>query len=484
MERGARQCDPHDIYSSHASFKAGDGMTGREDGAARSRNAFQCKSCGHKESKWLGRCPSCGMWNSFTEIAEKTGHPKAKEGGKHSVPLSSIENRGGMRMESGISELDRVLGGGIMRGSSVLVGGEPGIGKSTLMLQAAARLPSAGRVVYVSGEESPGQLRMRAERIGAVSDRIEVLAETELTAVMQALELARPVLIVVDSIQTLYSREVNALPGTVNQIKTCTQELVDWAKSREAAIFLVAHVTKEGVIAGPKLVEHLVDTVLSFEQASAEIRTLQAMKNRFGSVEEIGFFAMTDAGLSEIQDSSSLFLVHRQGEQPAGVAVAPVFEGSRVLLVEIQSLVVPAKSGISRVYSDRIDAGRVARVAAVLEKHLGARLSDLDIYVNVAGGIRISEVGVELPLALALYSARVGAPLPAGTAVTGEVSLAGEVRPVGGMEKRLKAAREMGFSTLIGPPPRAESPEKIGITEVDEIRTAVRVAFGEKQAGT
>jgi DNA repair protein RadA/Sms len=319
---------------------------------------------------------------------------------------------------------------------------------------------------------------MRADRIGAVSGRVEVFAETELTAVMQALEEAKPVLVIVDSIQTLYSREVAASPGTVNQVKTCTQEIVDWAKDRGAALFLVAHVTKEGIIAGPKLIEHLVDTVISFEQASAEVRTLQAMKNRFGSVEEMGFFRMTEAGLAPIEDAADLFLVHRGGEQPAGVAVAPVFEGSRVLMVEIQGLVVPAKSGVSRIYSDRIDAGRVARVAAVLEKHLGMRLSDLDVYINVAGGIRISEVGVELPVAMALYSARTGTPLPAKTAIVGEVSLTGEVRPVSGMEKRLRAAQEMGFDSLIGPAPRArDSAPGPGLFQAPAIADAVRFAF-------
>jgi DNA repair protein RadA/Sms len=331
-----------------------------------------------------------------------------------------------MRLDTGIEEMNRVLGGGLMRGSSVLVGGEPGIGKSTLMLQLAARVAAPGRSLYVSGEESPGQLRMRADRLRVSSERIEVLAETELTAIVQVLEKVKPVLIIVDSLQTLYTRELNALPGTVNQIKVCTQELVDWARSRGSGLLLVAHVTKEGTIAGPKLVEHLVDTVLSFEQASAEVRTLQAVKNRFGSVDEMGFFRMTEEGLDEVTDASSLFLTRREGEIPPGVAVAPVFEGSRVLLVEIQALTVPAKSGISRIYSDRIDAGRVARMAAVLEKHLGLHLAEHDIYVNVAGGLRVAEVGVELPLAMALYSARVSSPLPAATAVVGEVSLTGE----------------------------------------------------------
>jgi DNA repair protein RadA/Sms len=360
----------------------------------------------------------------------------------------------------------------------VLVGGEPGIGKSTLMLQLAARLVSAGRSLYVSGEESPGQLRMRADRCGVSSQSIEVLAETELTAIMQVLEQVRPVLVIVDSLQTLYTREVNALPGTVNQIKVCTQELVEWARSRGAGLFLVAHVTKEGAIAGPKLVEHLVDTVIAFEQASAEVRTLQAVKNRFGSVDEIGFFRMTETGLAEVADASRLFLTRRDGENPAGVAVAPVFEGSRSLLVEIQALTVPAKSGISRIYSDRIDGGRVARMAAVLEKHLGLHLAEHDIYVNVAGGIRVAEVGVELPLALALYSARTNAPLPQRLAVIGEVSLTGEVRPVPGIEKRSKACRELGFETLIGPGgPDTEKPTAGEFIGAHQVKDAVASAF-------
>jgi DNA repair protein RadA/Sms len=322
---------------------------------------------------------------------------------------------------------------------------------------------------------------MRADRLGVATDRIEVLAETELTAVMEVLEKVKPVLIVVDSLQTLYTREINALPGSVNQIKACTQELVDWARSRGPGLLLVAHVTKDGSIAGPKLVEHLVDTVLSFEQASAEVRTLQAVKNRFGSVDEIGFFRMTDTGLAEVEDASSLFLTRRDGPVPAGVAVAPVFEGSRSLLVEIQALTVPAKSGISRIYSDRIDTGRVARMGAVLEKHLGLHLAEHDIYVNVAGGIRIAEVGVELPLALALYSARTGVPLPEHTAIIGEVSLTGEVRPVPGLEKRFRACKDLGFGRLIGPADGADAADPSLVT-VQVVQDAVKAAFGA--AGT
>jgi DNA repair protein RadA/Sms len=453
----------------------------------KSKTIFECSGCGHQEPRWLGRCPECGTWNGFTEVPAVDAPGRPAPGGSSRekkaalpIPLSSIETRDGMRLDTGIGEMNRVLGGGLMRGSSVLVGGEPGIGKSTLMLQLAARIVTPGRSLYISGEESPGQLRMRAERLAVSSPRIEVLAETELTAIMQVLEQVKPVLIIVDSLQTLYTREVNALPGSVNQIKVCTQELVEWARSRGSGLLLVAHVTKEGAIAGPKLVEHLVDTVLDFEQASAEVRTLQAMKNRFGSVDEIGFFRMTETGLAEVADASSLFLTRREGEIPAGVAVAPLFEGSRALLIEIQALAVPAKSGISRIYSDRIDSGRVARMAAVLEKHLGLHLADHDIYVNVAGGIRIAEVGVELPIALALYSARVNLPLPARTAVIGEVSLTGEVRPVPGLEKRSRACRELGFESLIGPG-GAEGlpPDGAAYTGVVLVKEAVRAVFGD-----
>ena len=461
---------------------------------SKSKTVFECSSCGHTEPRWLGRCPSCGTWNGLTEVAEEAAGAGPGQGASHRgalqerkanlpVPLSSIETRDGMRMDTGMGEVNRVLGGGLMRGSSVLVGGEPGIGKSTLMLQVAARSAGPGRSLYVSGEESPGQLRMRADRLGVATDRIEVLAETELTAIMEVLEKVKPVIIVVDSLQTLYTREINALPGSVNQVKACTQELVDWARSRGPGLLLVAHVTKDGSIAGPKLVEHLVDTVLSFEQASAEVRTLQAVKNRFGSVDEIGFFRMTDTGLAEVEDASSLFLTRRDGPVPAGVAVAPVFEGSRSLLVEIQALTVPAKSGISRIYSDRIDAGRVARMGAVLEKHLGLHLAEHDMYVNVAGGIRIAEVGVELPLALALYSARTGVPLPEHMAIIGEVSLTGEVRPVPGLEKRFRACKELGFTRLLGPADGAEKSTDPSLVTVQVVKDAVKAAFGAGGAG-
>jgi len=342
----------------------------------------------------MGRCPSCGSWNTLEELAPPAlkGPPLAED---LPLPLGAIEGRELARLDSGMEELDRVLGGGIMRGSVILVGGEPGIGKSTLMLQLASSLRTPGRVLYVSGEESPVQIRLRAERLGLLgsgakrgesgSAGIEILATSDLGAIERAVERLKPVLLVVDSIQTVHQAELPSPAGTVNQIKACATRLGEWTKRAGSALFLVGHVTKEGMIAGPKVVEHMVDTVLYFDEAASDVRFLRATKNRFGSTDEIAIFRKTETGLEQVADPRLIFLAHRDGELPAGVAVAPVYEGSRVLLVEIQSLVVPAKAGMARVYSDRIDSSRVSRTAAVLEKHVGIAFSDRDIYVNVAG---------------------------------------------------------------------------------------------------
>ena len=355
-------------------------------------------------------------------------------------------------MGTGIEEIDRVLGGGLMKGGTVLVGGEPGIGKSTLMLQVAAGLETKGRILYVSGEESAGQIKMRADRLGIQRSTMEILCETDLGAILTALDAIKPVVVIVDSIQTLISADLGTVPGTVNQIKYGCHEIMSWARERGASVLLVAHVTKEGAIAGPKVIEHAVDAVLYFDQADSQLRILRAQKNRFGSIDEIGLFTMNSRGLAELKDPSSLFMVERHGEIPPGVVVAPVYEGSRVLMVELQALVVPAKSGISRVFSDRIDPRRVSRMSAVLEKHQSLRFSDQDVYVNVAGGIRINEVGIDLPLALALHSARTSVPLPSTVSAAGEITLAGEVRPIHQVERRAKAAGDLGYSRFVGPP--------------------------------
>jgi DNA repair protein RadA/Sms len=439
---------------------------------------FICSSCGHEEPKWLGRCPECGEWNTLIETA-LAGVVKGRLAGSggQSVPLASVSAEEGSRISSGIGELDRVLGGGIMRRSTILVGGEPGIGKSTLLLQVAAAAKTKGRILYVSGEESAGQVKMRANRLGIQGDRIEIFCSGRLEDIMAILEAVKPVIIMVDSAQTLHTDEAGIVPGTVNQMKYGAHELISWVKEHDAALFLVAHVTKEGIIAGPKTLEHMVDTVLYFEQNDGDSRFLRAAKNRFGSVDEIGIFTMGERGLTIKEDPSRLFLVRREGALPPGIATAAVLEGSRTLLVEIQALTIPAKGAMSRVFSDCIDSARVSRVAAILEKHLNLRLSDHDLYVNVAGGIRIAEVGVELALGCALYSARIGSALPVKTAIAGELSLAGEVRAVKRLPGRIKTSRSLGFEHFLGPLPDTQEHQMDGVMAVKDIKSVITLLF-------
>jgi DNA repair protein RadA/Sms len=407
-----------------------------------------------------------------------------------------VDPQEGSRIGSGIAELDRVLGGGMMKRSAILVGGEPGIGKSTLLLQAAAAAETRGRVLYISGEESTGQIRMRADRLGLTeaAPRIEICCTGKLEDIQTILEAVKPVIIMADSVQTLHTFEAGAVPGTVNQMKYCAYELISWVKEHDAVLFLVAHVTKEGIISGPKTLEHMVDTVLYFEGAdpsanNGDCRFLRAAKNRFGSVDEIGIFTMGERGLAVVEDPSLLFLVSREGELPPGVATAAVLEGSRTLLVEIQALTVPVKGSMSRVFSDRIDSARMSRVAATLEKHLNLRLSDQDLYVNVAGGIRIAEVGVELALGCALYSARTGLPLPGKTAIAGELSLAGEVRPIRRLSGRIRTSRSLGFETFLGPKPDARdhagealpaAAKEGGTIAAGNLKSAIQALFSER----
>ncbi len=454
------------------------------------KTVYEC-SCGHREPKWLGRCPSCGEWNTLHESRAQAAVNRAVKAGKFSMPLSAVDPAEGVRVSSGMPEVDRVLGGGIMRGSSVLVGGEPGIGKSTLLLQIAAKAGVKGRILYVSGEESAAHIRLRADRLGLKRDSLEILCSGDLPEVLTTLDRVKPDLFVVDSMQTMLSAEGGAIPGTANQVKYCSLELSDWARDHASACFLVAHVTKDGMIAGPKAAEHIVDVVLMFEQTDSDVRFLRSTKNRFGSTDEVGLFTMTEAGLAEVSDPSSVFLVRREGQNPAGAAVAASWEGTRCFLVEIQALTVPGKASMTRVYSDRIDAARVARVAAVLEKHAGLRFSDQDIYVNVAGGMRLMEPGIDLALALALYSARTGLALQPKLAMAGEISLAGEVRPIRRMQSRAKAANAMGFTSVIGPAELASADSRHGSAppgadkwqKANSIGQAIQLLFGAKPAG-
>ncbi len=440
---------------------------------------YVCSECGREESKWLGRCPSCGAWNSFTEekvIAQNSNKTQA------AVPvidkavrsLSDVTVDEATRFDSGISELNRVLGGGIMRPSSVLVGGEPGIGKSTIMLQMLSSSAKHGKVLYVSGEESPSQVKLRAIRLGLDLKSISIFCDTRLEALIDAIEELSPSVVVIDSLQTLSSSTVPSIAGSPNQMRACCYALSLAAKTKNIAMFFIGHVTKEGTLAGPKIVEHLVDTVLYFETAETGVRFLRAQKNRFGSVDEIGIFRMDSDGLKPVGDPTEFFISSRHDEEvPPGIAYTAVVEGSRTFLVEIQALTVPAKSGLSRVYSDRIDIARVNRVAAILERHAGVRLSDQDVYINVAGGMKINEVSIELALALALYSARSGKALSENLVSFGELSLAGEVRPVAFLEKRVKASIDMGFTKMLGP---TKLKDTEGMSTCKNIKQAIMIA--------
>ena len=446
---------------------------------------YKCTNCGYSQPKWLGRCPECGEWNSLEEIiidrnALTPGGRGSEQVQKQKpVDLASVQAMEAVRLSTGIGEFDRVLGGGATKRSAILLGGEPGIGKSTLLLQtassAAANLKNqTGKILYVSGEESAAQIKDRANRLGVDSSNIQVLCTSRLEDTLDALDSLNPVFVVIDSIQTIYSAEAGLIPGTVNQLKYCANELIAWVKERDSVLIMTAHVTKEGTIAGPKSLEHMVDTVISFERNTDDIRFLHAQKNRFGSVDELGIFTMTEKGLVPVQDPASLFLTKRsesQTTQPAGVACTPVFEGTRVFLVEIQALTVPAKASVSRVYSEKIDSGRVARVAAVIEKRCGLKFSDQDIYVNVAGGVRLTESSIDAALACALYSARTDIPLNINTAVFGELSLAGEIRPVTKSKQRIKAAQNLGFSKVVAP----EAEE--GSVKAENIREIIKTLF-------
>ena len=444
---------------------------------------YVCTECGHVESKWNGRCQECGAWNSFAEekVIQKAKAVKDTTVMDDSVHrLSDIPIDKAMRVSSGIDELDRVLGGGVMRPSSVLVGGEPGIGKSTIMIQMLSSLSSSASVLYVSGEESPSQVRMRSNRLKLRSESISVFCDTRLEALSEVIERVKPGYIVIDSLQTLYSASLPSMAGSPNQVRACCMEISLIAKKIGAAVFFIGHVTKDGNIAGPKIVEHMVDTVLYFESAESGMRLLRASKNRFGSVDEIGLFTMDGDGLQGVKDPSLAFVSRRmEKEIPSGIAFTPVIEGSRVFIVEIQALVVPAKGSLQRIYSDRIDSARVSRVAAILERHAGLMLSDQDIYVNVGGGMKLSEVSIELALAIALYSSRMDIPVPDDLAAFGELSLAGEVRPVSSSARRMKALSDMGFKRAI----TTDSKPSLGTSSdnVKDIKQAILSSFSKRK---
>jgi DNA repair protein RadA/Sms len=442
--------------------------------------SFVCQNCGTAHSRWQGKCEGCGEWNTLMEEGDAAapvaagrrvgkGRPFALE------PLSG-EAQNAPRLPSGIAELDRVTGGGFVHGSVLLMAGDPGIGKSTLLIQVAAALAKAGhRAVYISGEEAVAQVRLRADRLGLSKAAVELAAETSVEDILATLSQGKtPRLIVIDSIQTMWTDALASAPGTVTQVRGSAQTLIRFAKKSGAAIILVGHVTKDGQIAGPRVVEHMVDAVLSFEGEGAhQFRILRAVKNRFGPTDEIGVFEMTGAGLREVANPSELFLSERDLGQP-GTAVFAGIEGTRPLLVEIQALVAPTSLGTPRRAVVGWDGSRLSMVLAVLEAHCGVKLGGHDVYLNVAGGLRIQEPAADLAAAAALVSSLANAPLPADGVYFGEVSLSGAVRPVAQQAARLKEAAKLGFVRAVVPEAaRADSVEGLKLSEVGSLSTLV-----------
>lgn len=437
--------------------------------------ANRCQQCGYTSVQWLGRCPECGGWNTFApEPVSSPDAPLRKSfsfGNKSPQSITKVSCSAGQRFSTGLSEFDRVLGGGVVPGSLVMIGGEPGIGKSTLLLQSSHRISEqVGPVLLVSGEESAAQIRMRADRLGSLSDRLWVLSETDVTVVEKEIEDLKPSSVVVDSIQTMFDPSVPSPPGSVGQIRECTQQLVRIGKTNGIPIFIVGHVTKEGSIAGPRVLEHMVDTVLYFEgERHQSYRIVRAVKNRYGSTDEIGVFEMADRGLREVDNPSAAFLTERRDGVPGSVVVAAL-EGTRPLLVEIQALVTPTNLAYPRRVASGLDYNRLTLVIAVLERRAGLRLGNQDVYVSVAGGLKVNEPAADLGMALALVSAYRDASMQAETVVFGEVGLGGEVRYVSHGDKRLKEATKLGFKYAMTPDSEKSSPdiEQIPVNSVQE----------------
>ena len=449
---------------------------------AKARTNYVCQSCGAVAQRWQGRCEACEAWNSMAEEAPSSGIAARAVRGAGKGRVFALEGLHGAHREaprilSGIGELDRVTGGGFVPGSVILIGGEPGIGKSTLLIQACARMASAGRrVVYISGEEAVAQVRMRATRLGLAESPVELAAETSVEDIVATLQTGeRPALVVIDSIQTMWTDAAEASPGTVTQVRTSAQALIRYAKTTGACVIMVGHVTKDGQIAGPRVVEHMVDAVVSFEgDGGRQFRILRAVKNRFGPTDEIGVFEMTGAGLSEVTNPSALFLAGRDGAAP-GAAVFAGMEGTRPVLVEIQALVAPTSLGTPRRAVVGWDPARLSMLLAVLEAHGGLKLGQHDVYLNVAGGLRIDEPAADLAAAAALVSSLTGAVLPGDSVFFGEVALSGAIRPVAHGGQRLKEAAKLGFVAAVAPAGSLEGQEKgpLSVTACGHIASLV-----------
>jgi DNA repair protein RadA/Sms len=447
---------------------------------ARNKKAFRCSSCGFTLPQWMGKCPQCSLWNT---LEEDLGEEEIKGHGRDArrtvpVPLNEITSSESPRISCAIEELDRVLGGGVVKGSLVLIGGDPGIGKSTLMLQMAYHLVSAMKVLYVSGEESAFQLKMRADRLKLDSDGILVYPEVMLEKVIETVNELKPDLVIMDSIQSVFSSQINSPPGSVSQIRHCAGVLMEIAKGKGITVFVVGHVTKDGWIAGPKMLEHLVDTVLYFEgDDSGVFRVVRAVKNRFGTSGEIGVFEMKSDGLQEVRDPSSIF-IHGLGGEVAGSAVMSTFEGSRAFVVEVQALVSKTSFSMPRRIAMGSELSRLAVLLAVLEKRAGVYLSQSDIVVNIAGGFKVTEPAVDLAVVMAVASSALDKPLPRGLVCIGEIGLGGEIRPVNHMESRIREALKLGFTKAVIPAGNYDSMASIkgiDIVSLPNIGSALKI---------
>lgn len=458
---------------------------------AKKKTKFLCQDCGYESAKWMGKCPGCGNWNTMVEEVEKSAvqrkgafaHSAASTIAAKPIPITSIETINEPRIYTDLIELNRVLGGGIVRGSLVLIGGDPGIGKSTLLLQVSSQLAQKKHsVLYVSGEESQKQTKLRADRLGVVSDHLLVYSETNLEDISRTIENTNVEFVVIDSIQTIYHPEVTSAPGSVSQVRECTAELMRIGKTKGIAIFIVGHVTKEGSIAGPRLLEHMVDTVLYFEgERHHTYRILRAVKNRFGSTNEMGIFEMKEFGLEEVENPSEIFLEERS-QGAAGSTVVASMEGTRPVLVEIQALISPTSFGNPRRMATGIDHNRVPLLMAVLEKRVGMLLQNQDAYLKVAGGVKLDEPAIDLAISVSIASSFRDKPTKATDCIIGEVGLTGEVRRVSRIEQRVQEAAKLGFERVIIPSNNLSGlkvPKGIKVVGVSSVAEALKAALGD-----
>lgn len=447
---------------------------------AKNQTIFVCSSCGNESPKWLGKCPACNSWNTFYEekIVKTKQSNERKAISSEMLKLNSVEVEKYSRYKTGYEELDRVLGGGLVQGSLILLGGEPGIGKSTLILQICDKVKTDGMVLYISGEESGSQIKMRADRLNIKNDNIMFLGETSIEIIEEAIEKSKPSLVIIDSVQTMYSEELSAAAGSVSQVREITSRVMQMCKKANITTILIGHVTKDGNIAGPRVLEHMVDAVLYLEgERYFSYRILRGVKNRFGSTNEVGLFEMREEGMCEIENPSEILISEREGN-PSGSVIVASLEGTRPMLIEIQALLSPTAFGMPKRTGIGVDYNRMALLMAVLEKRAGLHISNYDAYINVVSGIRIDEPAIDLGVALAIASNFKNVPLPKDLVVIGEIGLTGEIRSVNSIEKRVKEAEKMGFKTCVIP----ESAKKqlkgkfeINVIGVKEIKEALRV---------